>query len=275
VYEPFIRYRNHRWPKVSVLVVALAIAAYVVTPGEERGGGTPVGYALGAASAALMLWLIWFGVRKRSYRARGAPLRGWLSAHVYLGLTLIALVPLHAAFRFGWNVHSLAAGLTALTIVSGIVGVAMYLSIPEQMTQNRPGEKLAALFEQVGALDVECKGLAAGLATGVAAAVNRSVQRTRIGGGTLRQLAGTDPTAPTRRALRVVERAQEQAVDADRDTLQKLRASLAFKQTVLRRIAVDVRLKALLDAWLVVHVPLALAALAAVAVHVFAVLYYR
>ena len=60
-----------------------------------------------------------------------------------------------------------------------------------------------------------------------------------------------------------------------RDTLQKLRANLTRKQTVVGRISRDLRLKALLDVWLVVHVPLGLAALALVAVHVVAVLYYR
>ena len=277
MHEPFLRYRHYRWLKLSVLMVLIAIGAYVATPATDRSGGTRVGYALGGVSAALMLWLAWFGIRKRSYRARGAPLRGWLSAHVYLGTALLVLVPLHAAFRFGWNVHGLAAALTVLTIFSGLIGVVAYASIPEQMTQNRPGEKLVALFEQVGMLDGACKELAAGLPTPVARAVNDSVEETRIGGGTLRQLAGGDPSGPTRRALVVVQGAQK-AETVDRlsgDTLQKLRANLTRKQTVLGRISRDLRLKALLDVWLVVHVPLGLAALALVAVHVVAVFYYR
>jgi hypothetical protein len=277
VHEPFLRYRGHRWLKVAVVAVGVAVTAYVATPEDARSGGSPVGYALGTTAAALMLWLTWFGARKRSYRAAGAPLRGWLSAHVYLGLALLALVPLHAAFHFGWNLHSLAALLTLLTIGTGLVGVALYVAIPAQMTQNRPGEKLVALFEQVGTLDTECKHLAARLPTSVAVAVNDSIEATRIGGGPLRQLAGADPSRPTRRALAVVQRAQASASSdrATRDDLQKLRAGLTLKQSVLRRIGIDVRLKALLDAWLVVHVPLALAAVVAVAIHVFAVLYYR
>jgi hypothetical protein len=203
-------------------------------------------------------------------------LRGWLSAHVYLGVTLLVLVPLHAAFRFGWNVHTLAAVLTAATVLSGVIGVFMYVSIPEQMTRNRPGEKLAALFEQVGALDTECKVLASGLPTAVAEAVASSVKATRIGGGALRQLAGADPSRPTQRALRVVRQAQHgQRATPDSDALQKLRESLTLKDSLLRRITIDTRLKAFLDTWLVVHVPLAMAAVAAVAAHVVAVLYYR
>jgi hypothetical protein len=286
VHEPFLRYARYRWLKVSLAVVAGAIIAYLTTPPIERSGGSPIGYGLGVAAAALMLLLTWFGIRKRSYgppsngwgarwrsRWAGAPLRGWLSAHVYLGATLLVLVPLHAAFRFGWNVHTLAAVLTAATVLSGVIGVFMYVSIPQQMTQNRPGEKLVALFEQVGALDTECKVLASGLPTAVAEAVAYSVQATRIGGGALRQLAGADPSRPTQRALRVVEQAQYATPDSE--ALRKLRASLTLKESLLRRITIDTRLKAFLDTWLVVHVPLAIAAVAAVAAHVVAVLYYR
>ena len=56
--------------------------------------------------------------------------------------------------------------------------------------------------------------------------------------------------------------------------LARLLERLAIKQSLLGRVRRDVRLKALLDTWLVIHVPLALATVAAVAVHVFVVFYY-
>ncbi len=276
MHESYLHYRGRRWLGVALGVSAAAAVAYALTPPAARRGSSPVGLVLGVAAAALMLWLTWLGVRKRRYGAAGAPLRGWVSAHVYLGTTLVLLIPLHAAFHFAANVHALAAALAGLTVVSGAVGVACYAAIPERMTRNRPGERLAALFEQVGAVDAECTAVAAGLPTAVAATVGRSITATRIGGGPLRQLAGADPTVPTRRALDAVRSAQEAPPDrAAADALVRLRAGLTTKQALLRRIAVDVRLKALLDAWLVVHVPLAVASLAALGVHVFAVLYYR
>ena len=75
----------------------------------------------------------------------------------------------------------------------------------------------------------------------------------------------------------MVQGAQE-AEKVDRvssDSLQKLRANLTRKRSVLGRIRRDLWLKALLDVWLIFHVPLGLAALALVAVHVVAVFYYR
>jgi len=85
-HEPFLWYRSGRWAKLCLLLLVASIAAYAYSgPSPERRGDTVVGYALGIVSAGLIGWLLWFGVRKRSYVPGGAPLRGWLSAHVWLG----------------------------------------------------------------------------------------------------------------------------------------------------------------------------------------------
>lgn len=278
MHESFLRYRRFRWLKVSVVALAVSLAAYLHDPAGERRGGTPVGYTLGVASAALIVWLTWFGMRRRSYSAAGADLCGWLSAHVYLGALLLVLVPLHAAFQFDLNVHTFAYVLLAAASVSGLAGVVLYVTIPERMTRNRSGQKLGALLEQIGAVDAECKQLAATLPTAVARAVATSIEDTRIGGGVIRQLSGRAPRCPTTKALAVV-RAHAERVAGDevklRERLGRLLERLAVKRAALDRVRRDVRLKALLDVWLLVHVPLALATVAAVTAHVFAVFYYR
>src|SRR5437867_3778715 len=83
----------------------------------------------------------------------GAPLRAWLSAHVYLGLALLVVMPLHSAFELGWNIHTLALALATLTIATGIAGLGFYTQVPTPMTRNRPGQKLAGLLEQIADLD--------------------------------------------------------------------------------------------------------------------------
>jgi hypothetical protein len=277
VHEFFLRYRNFRHLKLALGLLALAsVAYYGHAPLGGRSGRTWVGYGLGGLCTLLIAWLMWFGVRKRRYRnLSGAPLRGWLSAHVYLGSTLVFLVPLHSGFQLGWNVHSLAYALLSVVIASGIVGAIMYSTVPQEMTQNGPGEKLASLLQRLAELDAECTALARGLPDVFAQAAALSVNETRIGGGILRQLSGIDRTCGTSRAFEVVTRHAATAPDDLGGTVTRLLGVLARKREVLRRIRRDIRLKALLDVWLLFHVPLSFGMLVAVAIHVFVVLYHR
>ncbi|MFP6655169.1 MAG: hypothetical protein VCB25_06050, partial [Myxococcota bacterium] len=134
----FVEYRNYRYLKISMALLVISSASYLLAdlPGN-RGGGTWAGYGIGTIAAGLVFWLMWVGVRKRDYASTGPPLRGWVSAHVYLGMTLLLLVPLHSAFEFGLNVHALAYALICLTVLSGMIGVGIYALVPTAMTRNR------------------------------------------------------------------------------------------------------------------------------------------
>lgn len=276
VHESFWSYERFRWLKVTLALLACSGLAYVAAnPVGQRAGDTVVGYTLGTISAVLIVWLTWFGVRKRSYRAAGAPLRGWLSAHVYLGAALLLLVPLHSAFQFGVNLHTLAYVLLSMVIVSGVVGVAYYTSVPERMTENRPGEKLAALLEHIAELDAECRGMAEALPDAFAKAVRVSIDETRLGGGLFRQLSGRDPSCGTARALETAAREAADLEGSGRATVQRLLEVLSLKRSLVARVRRDIRYKALLELWLLFHVPLAIATLVAVAAHIVVVFLYR
>ena len=99
---------------------------------------------LGIAGALLILWLMWFGYRKRLYLKDQGNLVAWLSAHVYLGLSLFVIATLHIGFHFGWNVHTLAYVLMCLVIASGGFGILSYVRYPRVMTENRPPESVCA-----------------------------------------------------------------------------------------------------------------------------------
>ena len=275
MHESYLRHRNALYLKLALLALAAATLAYFATrPPGGGNGGTPTGYTLGVISAALIVWLMWLGIRKRTYQAGGVMLREWLSGHVYFGLLLAALVPLHAGFQLGWNVHTLAYVLMLFVIASGIVGVAFYGAVPSQITENREGEKLAGLIERVETLDADCRAAAAGLPDAFARAVADSIEGTRIGGSITQQLRGRNAAATRVALAQVRARAQEGGL-ADRDQVKKLVGLLALKQEMIQRIDRDVRLKALLDLWLLVHVPVAFATVAAVVAHVWIVFFYH
>jgi len=121
MHESILAFRKRRYLWLALGISLLAIVAYLLNdPQEPPNGGTVLGYTLGTIGALLILWLTWFGVRKRRYSSTRGTVQGWLSAHVYLGVALLVIVLLHAGFQFGVNVHTLAFVLMVLVIASGL-----------------------------------------------------------------------------------------------------------------------------------------------------------
>jgi hypothetical protein len=222
-----------------------------------------------------MLWLMWFGARKRSYHSRSAPLVGWLSAHIYLGLALVVLVPMNAGFQFAWNVHTLAYALILGVAASGVVGLWAYTSAPTQITELRPGQSVESLFQRVDDIDLECRNIATAMPDTIARAVARCLDETRLSLSLRTLIGSTEQACPTEGAIRQIGVDMRSLAPRLRDEAEKLLELLGAKRTVVDQIRRDQRLKALLDVWLFVHVPLAAAALVVTLVHVFVVLAHR
>lgn len=289
-HESFLAYDHFFYLKVALLLCAVSIAAYVLT-GPAGGylgadlfpytlstlsgqnGGTWLGYTLGTIGALLIVWLMLFGIRKRRYGPGEFSLKAWLSAHVYLGLSLIVVATLHAAFQVGWNVHTLAYVLMLLVIGSGIWGVVNYVRLPTRMTDNRRGLTLKAMQQEIAEIDRQCVALANQLGEEYDAAVKLSREQSGLGGSSLRLLSGRDRRCGTTRALAMVERlATERTGYGDKPSV--LVAALSRKAALLQRARRDLRYKALMDVWLHVHVPLTFALLAALIAHIVSVFYY-
>jgi len=272
--ESVVVYRGFRYLKVATLLCILAIVLYSFhSPVPTSNGGTWLGYGLGSIGAGIIVWLTWFGVRKRTYKEGHVRLEEWLSAHIYLGLALIVIATLHTGFQFGWNVHTLAYVLMMLVIGSGIFGIYAYLRYPKLMTENRRGQTLAAIMGQIADLDRDARDTAMRLGEEVNRAVLDSVQNTRIGGGVARQLSGREPSCATAAALKKLQ-AMAGTAAAEQGGIRRLIALLARKDELLRQARRDVQLLALMQIWLYVHVPITFALLAALTAHVVSVFFY-
>ncbi len=275
MHQSILIYRRFRYLKLALLgLVAAAVAYSVHTPLGPPNGGTWLGYTLGGVSALLILWLMWFGIRKRRYGPGKVMLEAWLSAHVYFGLTLVVIATLHTGFQFGFNVHTLAYVLMLLVILSGIFGIYAYMRYPREMTKNRSGNTLREMILQIADIDRQCRDMAMNLADEINAVVFEASRNTRIGGGLIRQLSGHDPSCASTAALGQVHRLAAVATGEDATHCRQLVALLSRKCELLRRARRDVRLQALMQVWLYLHVPLSFALIAALIAHVFAVFYY-
>ncbi len=289
IHEGALRYRGARYLWAALLLLLACTLIYSTQRGlRPAGGGTWQGYVLGTIGALLIVGLTWLGIRKRRYASTVGSVAGWTSAHVYLGLSLIPIATLHCAAKFGWNVHTLAYVLMCAVVLSGIAGIYSYLNFPQLLSANRSGGPRSQLFAELYALDNEGREVAAHCKAAINTAVKSSIERTAIGGGVLSQLFGRDQSlfileetaagsnetglTENRDQQRVIDYVSNRVPRADKRVeaanLQTLVLILCRRQAVLRRIRFDVRLHAWLKIWLYVHVPLSIALLAALIVHI-------
>lgn len=270
-----LEYARFRWFKAAIVLSVLAAAAYLWhEPPLKPYGGTWLGYGLGTLGAALILWLLWYGVRKRRYRSRSGTVQGWLSAHVYLGTALVVIVTLHTGFELGWNVHTLAYVLMLAVIVTGLYGVVVYLRVPRAMTENLGEDSLDSLVLRIADLDREMRDKALSLPDRLFALVDGSIAGTRLGGSFLRLVTGRDPQCPTAAAVRDWPRIARGIAGVTAHLDKDVYGLLLQKQQMLERARRDLQHKAVLDLWLYFHVPLAFMLLAALVAHVVAVFIY-
>ena len=270
-----LEYARFRWFKAALLTSAVAAAAYLWhEPPIKPYGGTWLGYTLGTIGGLLILWLLWYGVRKRRYRSTSGTVQGWLSAHVYLGTALVVVVTLHTGFELGWNVHTLAYVLMLVVVASGFYGVFVYLRLPRAMTENLGDQTLEGLLLRVADLDRQMRDKALSLPDDLFAMVDRAAAGTRLGGSFLRLVTGRDPACPTSAAVREWPGAAKRLAGEPARLGKDVYSLLLQKEQLLVRARRDLRHKAVLDLWLYFHVPLAFMLLAALAAHVVSVFIY-
>lgn len=311
----FLEFGDYRYLKLSGLVSGVAILGYWLArpAGGEAYGGTWFGYLLGISAALLVLLLAAYGVRKRNtpiipdrrkyarrklihapaadgsgarsadrrkkpaedYWRFGGTLRGWLSAHVYLGIALLVLTSLHAGFRLDWNVHGLAYALVLLVVASGLYGTFAYLHHPRLIAENIGGHTLDGLLLEIAELDEMARLRALDLPDEINALVTRARQDTRLGGNFLQRLGGGQRGCPTAFAAWQVEELGKTLVAGDQPKLMRdLYAVLLQKQRLVAIARREIALNARMRAWLYLHMPLTIALLAALLAHVISILVY-
>ena len=286
--ETFLTHRSGRWAKWAVaLIIASAIGYWAEDLRVPPNGGSVFGYTSGTIAAVLMLVLTYLGRRKRHYGSKLGTVKGWTSAHVYLGVALIGLTLLHSGFQVGWNWHTLAFALMLIVCFSGIYGVWAYQHYPALVDRNNLSQTRGALIDQLLALDQEIAASLTRHEPHIASMVQGSLERTALAERWLDILRGNDRSevllpgmglVPNKDMTALIDYLIEQIEQgAQGDTalnLQSLITSLSERATLISRIKEDLRLVTLTGIWLIVHIPLAFAAVVAVIIHVIAVFLY-
>jgi hypothetical protein len=298
MHESFLVYRNFLYLKIALALVLASIVAYALhNPAAPPNGGDWLGYTLGTIGAALILWLLWFGIRKRRYKSQLGTVAGWLSGHVYLGTSLLVIATLHCAFQFGWNVHTLAYALMVIVILSGFFGVFTYVRYPALLTENRAGRGDEAILSEIADLDQQALMIASKLGDQVHQIILRSIERTSFDAKiwkkpemdlskTLGDLKGKLSLAAMAPAPKSDGASGESTIlfmakkvvdvqDSDRARqVNQLLDLVSLKKSLVERLRRDIFYHAMMKDWLSIHVPLSIMLVAALFIHIVSVFFY-
>jgi hypothetical protein len=222
----------------------------------------------------LIVWLALLGVRKRAMTPGNWSLKAWTSAHVWLGLALIVVATLHTGLRLGWNLATLAWLLMMVVIGSGIYGVVVYATLPAVIGRNRDELTRAEMMEGLRAIDRQLLDAAQPLPGSEAERVLAATAQSPFSASLRERLTGRARNCATLAAIEALRTPPPGTSEAVLAATGRVSGLLGKRRALLERIRAGMRMRALLEVWLTVHVPLTVALLAALAAHIVSVFYY-
>lgn len=286
-----LAWRGYRYGKLALILGLLSIVLYASQGGDAAqppNGGTWQGYILGTVGALLILWLSMLGVRKRRYNSNLGTVQGWTSAHVYLGGVLLLVATLHSAAQLGWNVHTLAYALMCMVIVSGFYGLYVYLHVPGRLASNNAGKDRHAWLEELAELDEHIREVVESCDAELQSMALSALELSRLGGSLTQQLSARDHSRILLPKQSKAVSNAEQAVmihtlsqripkarkQSEAAVLNQLLALFGRRQVILNLLRRDIQLRGFLKIWLLLHIPLTIALLVALVIHIFTVFIY-
>lgn len=272
--ENIFDYRNYRYFKIAVVMILIAFAAFLLfEPAVGHYGGSWLGYGLGGISAVMVVWMAWYGIRKRRYRSPGST-QSWLSAHIYLGTAMTIIVTLHTGFHFGFNVHTVAYTLLLLVVASGFFGNYAYMIYPRLMTENMGEDSLDSLLLRIAEADKLARQISLLMPDDINNLVSRACRETYIGTGLVEQLRGYRPNCPSALAVHQLAQMSNDLNPEQRKLYRELYSIMVRRESLVKRARQDLMYRSRLGIWLFVHVPFTVALLIAMTAHIISVFVY-
>jgi len=252
-----------------ILLFLLSGGYLLHSPVSGAFGGSWLGIVYGILATLGMVILMWFGVRKRSYFSSTDSLKGWLAFHIWLGVSLLLLVPLHSGFHFGINIHTGAYVLIVLTVVTGIWGAINYVRLASTISSHRGGARPVEIIQQLELLqkemDILCKDKGDTFQQ-----LYTEIDFEHIPGIRRAVFSKLPDQLDSTQISQWLEKLPLDEREEALDLIGKLHRKLELCRQIQHEVRVDFKLKI----WLFFHIPLACAAMLAVVIHIFVVFYY-
>jgi hypothetical protein len=161
-----------------------------------------------------------------------------------------------------------------LVILSGVYGIAVYSTLPDGLSDNRAEMTRPQMIDAVAKIDQQLQAAAQPLSVEDARLVTLSLKEDPFRGGLYRRLSGNHRNCRNAKALKRMRLRAAAASGEEKDAALRVIELMERKAAALNRIRGHLRIKALLEVWLYVHVPITFATIAALAAHIVSVFFY-
>lgn len=264
---------------VGILLTVLLTAAAIIGLrdyglGERLAGFLNMRWITGLAGLIGIAGVMTYPVRRQMYKSRAGPLRYWLLSHTYLGVIAGIMILLHGGIEPGGALTTLLMISFDLVIVTGLLGISLYLVVPRLMTKiegaplliddlRQRREELNKQLAEIGSSPSEP------LRTIVR---NKVIPRFVSAGFLLRQYVKRENLEALIESARGEFSADAKRLenDTDREELEQAVEAAA----TLRRVDALIYLHRLLKLWLPPHVVTTSLMLALMVLHIIQVIYY-
>jgi hypothetical protein len=149
-----------------------------------------------------------------------------------------------------------------------VYGVWVYALLPHRLSSNRREMTQAQMVEALAAVDRQLEAAAQPLDRADADLVIAALGQDPFGHGLIARLSGRYRGCRTEAAIAAFDG------DSADPALERVATLLGKRHAQLEQIRRHMRLKAMLEVWLYVHVPVTVMLLAALTAHIVSVFYY-
>ena len=154
-----------------------------------------------------------------------------------------------------------------IVIFSGIYGVYAYAALPKELSATRGDKTGGDMLDVIADIDKKLDSAAQPLGRAACDLVINALNQDIFYGGALARLTNSYPGCATNRALSGIPASGSEAE-------ARVHELLSNRAEQLEQIRRHLRIKAMLEVWLFIHIPATIALLAALFAHVISVFYY-
>ena len=210
-------------------------------------------------------------------REWGGRLRTWYLWHLSLGTLALVLILLHAGFRFGNVIATLAFVCLAGVVATGFVGLYLYWTVPPRLTiiEERAERTPEELREELAEVIAELSEIATNKSKSFLDVYRQEIaipgidMTPSLGWLTQSATIDRDTSRPDRLRLIVKE-----IPPAEQEDFRKAMRLIFRKEKIEVSLYPQLRYDYLLKIWLSAHIPLSAGMWAFSLIHIVSVLYY-